>query len=160
MFGAYYLGWPLADSPNVVIVPPTPPVPPTITYQTLVVPCRTRLCADISGIGPRSDLTLYNLQEAIYFNESPISILADCPAGHYCPAGTFPKVFTYPIGRFTIPVVNNGDSILLQLQGCMSIVSTVLSANATDSEIQAEADSIILEVAQQQAQCDALASVV
>jgi len=64
MFGAYYFGWPYwADSPSVVVVPPVPTPSPTYTYQTLVVPCRVRICSDVTGRTMPDDFSLSRLQE-------------------------------------------------------------------------------------------------
>ena len=236
MFGAYYFGWPYwADSPNVAIAPPPTPVPPTFTYETLVVVCRTRICADltgrtiqndfslsrlqeisagvdpvpivecrkrtcsdltgitvfddfsisrlqepaaapaaqpivecktricsdITGIAAQGDLQIYNLQDAIYFNGTPLSFIVECPPGYYCPPGTFPKTFTYPTGEFTFPKPNDpgpGNPIVFSMEGCSSVVTIVLPSGSSQAAQDTAAQQVIDQVAQQQAQCDAINS--
>ena len=120
--------------------------------QALVIPCGTRACQT------PGDLTLYNLQDALYFNGVPISILADCPAGYVCTPGVFPVLFTYPVGRFTttIPQLGTGFPVVISIQGCQSDLTTILPPTATAAEAQAAADVLIQEAAQQQAFCDSI----
>lgn len=123
--------------------------------MTTLVPCTARLCSQISGVGPVTDVTIYSLQDSILFNGVPLSFLVTCPAGYYCPPGSFPRVITYPPGTFVIPQpLTGGFPIVLQLQGCQTLVSRTLAADATADEIQAAANEIILEVGEQQAECD------
>jgi hypothetical protein len=123
--------------------------------MTILVPCTARLCSQISGVGPTTDVAIYNPQDGLLFNGVPLSFLVTCPEGYYCPPGSFPRVITYPPGTFVIPEPTAGGfPIVLQLQGCQSLVSRTLAADATEAEIQAAANEIILEVGQQQAECD------
>jgi hypothetical protein len=118
--------------------------------------CTARRCADISGVGPQADVTLYNLQDRLFFNGVPLSFILTCQPGYVCPPGLFPRVVTYPPGTFVIPFPPTGGfPIVLQLQGCQSLVTRTLDADATADEIAAAANEIILEVAAQQAVCDA-----
>lgn len=123
--------------------------------MTNLFPCTARLCANISGVGPATDVTIYSLQDSLLFNGVPLSFLVTCPEGYYCPPGSFPRVITYPPGTFVIPQPPTGGfPIVLQLQGCQSLVQRTLASDATEAEIQAAANEIILEVGQQQAECD------
>ena len=123
--------------------------------MTNLFPCTARLCANISGVGPATDVTIYSLQDRLFFNGVPLSFLVTCPEGYYCPPGSFPRVITYPPGTFVIPQPTPGGfPIVLQLQGCQSLVSRTLPSDATEAQIQAAANEIILEVGQQQAECD------
>jgi hypothetical protein len=117
--------------------------------------CTARRCADISGVGPQADVTLYNLQDRLFFNGVPLSFILTCQPGYVCPPGLFPRVVTYPPGTFVIPFPPTGGfPIVLQLQGCESLVTRTLDADATADEIAAAANEIILEVAAQEAVCE------
>lgn len=103
------------------------------------------------------DITLFSLQDALFFNGVPLSFIVDCPDGFYCPPGTFPRTVTYPPGTFQIPHPPNpppGQPIILQLMGCQSLVQRILTAGSSAAAIQSAANEIIQEVAAQQAQCD------
>ena len=152
MFGAFYFGWPYwADSPILVVPPPPTPAPPT--RPTIVVPCRTKACPNTA-----SDLALYNLQDALLFNGVPLSLVAQCPAGYFCPPGVFPHVFTYPPGTFSVfqPPPNQPFPIVLSGTGCESLVTRVAPAGASAATIATLSNAIIAELAAQQARCDAV----
>lgn len=128
----------------------------TKRYRKVVsVPCTTRTCAVVFP----PDVETYSLQDSIFFNATALSFLVTCPPGRVCPPGTYPKVITYPPGTFIMPDPNvtPGFPIYLAMTGCQSVVSRYLDADATAAEISAAAQEIIYEVAQQQAQCDAVA---
>ena len=127
------------------------------TTPTPVVECRKRVCADISGVGPFSALTIYSLQDALFFNGTELSFIVDCPVGYTCDPGTFPIEFKYPPGRFYIPPPDPipGFPIVIALQGCSSMVSLVLPSGSSPESISAASQQVINEVAAQQAQCDA-----
>ncbi len=120
--------------------------------------CQDRDCQAITGVSPFSDLTIYNLQDRLYFNGTPLSFIENCPTGYYCPPGLFPKTFTYPPGTFSIwlPPPGSGFPIVLTKQGCESSVSVSLPATATAAQIQAAGANVIAQVAAQQARCDAI----
>lgn len=123
--------------------------------MTNLFPCTARLCANISGVAPTSDVTIYSLQDRLFFNGVPLSFLVTCPEGYYCPPGSFPRVITYPPGTFVIPFPPTGGfPIVLQLQGCQSLVQRTLPSDATDAQIQEAANEIIMEIGEQQAECD------
>jgi len=130
---------------------PRPVRPPS--RNTIVVPCAVKSCAVSPG-----DLTLYNLQDALLFNGVPLSILAQCPTGYFCPPGVFPHVFTYPPGTFSVfqPPANQPFSSVLSATGCEGIVTRVAPAGASAAAIAVLANSIINELAAQQARCDAI----
>lgn len=116
------------------------------------IPCQIRSCS--VNFGP--DIGLYNFQDALFFNENALSFVVTCPPGYQCPPGTFPKVVTYPRGTFVIPDpgTGNGFPIFMSLQGCQSLVFRSLPSDSSQAVIQAAAQAIIEEVAQQQAECD------
>jgi len=120
--------------------------------------CTTRNCDTISGVFFNGDLEIYNLQDALIFNGTPISVIVNCPVGYNCPPGVFPHTFDYPPGTFGVPPVTNtgGFPIVLSQAGCQSVVTVVLASDATQAEITAAYDNIFLQLAQQQAQCDAI----
>lgn len=107
-----------------------------------------------------SDLTTYNLQDAIFFNGTPLSFLVTCPPGYYCAPGSFPTTFTYPPGTFSFPIppAGAGNPIVLSMKGCSSTVTIVLPSTATLAEQNAAAQQIFNQIAIQQVQCDAIAS--
>lgn len=155
---------------------------PARTYRTqIAIPCAVKTCDEDSDfslysletaaaatpleicpvkecLNETSDLTIYNLQDALYFNGTPLSVLVGCPPGYYCPPGVFPHVFTYPPGTFTvnIPPIINGFPTVLSIHGCEHDLNTVLPSTATTAQIQAAANQLIAEAAEQQARCDAL----
>lgn len=130
----------------------------TVTRRRLSVECKTRICEDISGVPPGGDLTIYNLQDAIFFNGTALSFLVECPDGYVCPSGTFPQVFTYPPGTFVFPKPNtpNGNPIVLSMKGCSSQVTIVLAAGSSAAAQNAAANQIFNQIGAQQAQCDAI----
>jgi hypothetical protein len=117
------------------------------------VPAAECLSNDCTGIS--EDTQSYSLQDALYFNGTPITVPVICPPGANCTPGQYPPI-TYPPGTFVLPdvPVTPGQPFTLQLQGCQSNVSVTLAADATAAQIQAAVDYIINQVALQQAQCD------
>ena len=125
-----------------------------MSEQQLNLKCAVKTCPAAPG-----DLAIYNLQDALYFNGTPLSVLAQCPTGYYCPPGLFPRVFTYPPGTFTVYVPpDTGFPIVLTCQGCESALNTVLPSGSSQAAIQAASDVLISEAAAQQARCDAITS--
>lgn len=122
--------------------------------RVLSIPCETRTCP----VTFPPDIEVYSLQDALYFNETALSFLVQCPAGRTCPPGTWPKLITFPPGTFVFPDPNSdpGFPIQLALVGCQGRVSRTLPANSTQAEIDAAIQEIINEVARQQAECDAI----
>jgi hypothetical protein len=123
-----------------------------MSEQELVVSCAAKTCL----VGP-GDLTIYNLEDALFFNGTPLSILAECPTGYYCRPGLFPQVFTYPPGTFVvvIPPTGTGFPIVPTIHGCESDLNTVLPITATRADAEAAAAILIQQAAQQQGRCDA-----
>lgn len=161
--------------------PPVPPPPPPVTFQRLVVECKTLTCDGVSDtslyslqdaipsrivaaaecktndcVGIEPDSASYSLQDALLFNGTPVTVPVTCPPGANCIPGSFPPTVTYPPGTFVFPDVpqNPGEPINLCLKGCQSTVCRYLPAGSSQAAIQAAANAIILEVAAQQAQCD------
>ena len=126
--------------------------------RTLILECRTRRCSDITGLTDTGDLQIYNLQDALLFNGVPLSLIAQCPTGYFCPPGVFPHVFTYPPGTFSVfqPPPNQPFPTVLSGTGCESLVTRIAPAGASAATIAALAASIIAELAAQQARCDAI----
>ena len=121
----------------------------------MVLECNRKECPEMPG-----DLTIYNLQDALYFNGTTLSFLVNCPAGYACAPGTFPKLFSYPPGTFSIPKppTSNGFPIVISMQGCSSLVSRTLPAGASQADQDLAALQVLNSVAQQQSECDAVAS--
>jgi hypothetical protein len=104
------------------------------------------------------DLSIGAAGNALYA-VNQISLLQNCPPGCYCPAGTFPRVFTYLTDQIppVVPVGGSGSVFILRLMGCISEISRTLPAEASASELRAAATAIQSEWAGQQAICDARA---
>ncbi len=123
--------------------------------RELVIPCTTRTCP----VTFPPDVEVYSIQDRLSFNTTPLTFIVDCPPNKVCPPGTFPKIITYPPGTFVNPDPQNpGNSfpILIQMQGCQSVVTRVLPGTATQAQIQATQQEVIALIAQQQAECDAV----
>jgi len=119
-----------------------------------VLSCASRTCPD-SGV---PDVEIYNLQDALFFNGTPLSFLIQCPTGQVCPPGLFPRVFTYPPGTFYFPIPPAEPcftNIVLSYLGCQSNITRVLPCGSSPALINAAAQQIIQEAGQQQAECDA-----
>jgi len=179
MFGYYPFGSPyFADAPVLVVIPPPTP---GVLVPTLVLDCRARVCVFESDIGGYSldtvtasssvgvdcrarecvlvpDIELYTLEDRLAFNGTALSFIVQCPQGHYCAPGTFPRTFTYPPGTFVLPLppTNTGFPIVVQMAGCSSNVSIVLPPTATPAQVKTAGQQVIQQVAAQQAQCDAI----
>jgi len=114
--------------------------------------CKTNDC---TGIAP--DAESYSLQDALYFNGTPVTVVITCPPGATSCTPGEPVVVTYPPDTFVFPDVpppTPGQPIYLSMMGCQSTVSITLPPTATQAEIQAAVNEIIAQVAQQQAECD------
>lgn len=119
-------------------------------------PCRAKICADSTDY-----LTTYSLTDSLVFNGVALSFVVECPAGVICPPGAFPQTVVYPAGTFVLPVPQNptpGFPIVLSMMGCQSLVTITLPSGSSASAIAAAANSIILQVAAQQAECDTIPS--
>lgn len=123
------------------------------TRNTIAVDCQVKECSNTPD-----DFAVYNLQDALVFNGTAISILAECPTGYYCAPGTFPRVFTYPPGTFTVPIppTDTGFPIVIGIRGCESYLNTTLPAGSTRAQVVDAANVLISQAAAQQARCDAI----
>jgi hypothetical protein len=150
MFGGVYFGEMYFAGEQGDTITPVPVIP---TRPTIVVACREKACP--VGI---ADLQIYNLQDALTSNATAISVLKNCPAGYYCRPGLFPHVFTYPAGTFgvVLPSANQPFQVVLSATGCEGLITRVAAAGASASTIASLGNSIINEMAQQQARCDAI----
>lgn len=160
----------------------SPVTPAPVTFQRLRVECKTNACSGIvadtalysldspppviAGVncltndcgGIEQDAATYTLQDALYFNGTPVTVVIICPVGGVgCTPGE-PVVVTYPPGTFVLPdvPVTPGQPFQLCLTGCQSQVCRTLAADATPAQINAAVTAIIQEVAAQQALCDRL----
>lgn len=129
-----------------------------MSEQQLNLNCPIKTCPSAPA-----DLTVYNLQDALYFNGVPLSVVAECPPGYLCPPGLLPPVFIYPPGTFPIYIPPGGGGgggggfpIVLNIVGCESNLNTILPAGSTQAQVKAAADILIAEAAAQQARCDAI----
>lgn len=122
----------------------------------IAYPCTIRRCDLAGGFEFGSDVTQYNLQDSLFFNGTPLSFVPVCPEGMICPPGSLPPIIVYPPGTFVVPKVPviPGFPIVVQLMGCQSMVSITLPAGSSAAAIAAAANSVILQVAAQQAECD------
>lgn len=159
-----------------------PVTPAPVTFQRLRVECKTNDCSGIvadtalysldspppviAGVncltndcgGIEQDAATYTLQDALYFNGTPVTVVIICPVGGVgCTPGES-VVVTYPPGTFVLPdvPVTPGQPFQLCLTGCQSQVCRTLAADATPAQINAAVTAIIQEVAAQQALCDRL----
>jgi len=158
----------------------TSPTPASTTYQRLVVPCGRAECPTQNDFGIYSlqddipsrmvsatacpvatctqapDIEIYSLQDRILFNGTPLITVPICPEGHTCPPGTLPDEVVYPPGTFVIPDpnFNNSFPIIISMVGCLSTVTRVLPSTATQAQINAAAQEVFLEVANQRTYCD------
>lgn len=114
-------------------------------------PCQTIAC-DVPN-----DLETYSLQTWINFLSPTLSFIIQCPVGYVCQAGSFPRTIRYPPGRFVIVYPPNpAGGFIMRLQGCISEVTRTVPSGSTAAQLAALAAEIVNEVAQQQAQCDAV----
>lgn len=122
----------------------------------IAYPCTLRTCGDNGGVQFGADATIYSLQDALFFNGTPLSFVPVCPEGFVCPPGSLPDIIVYPPGTFVVPQppIIPGFPIVVQLMGCLSMVSITLPAGSSQAAIQAAATSVIQQVAAQQAICD------
>lgn len=127
---------------------------PTTTQTRIpAFACSTRACQ----ITFPPDIATYNLQDALFFNGTELSFIVECPPGYQCAPGEYPQIVVYPPGTFVFPFTPSpGFPIVMTLKGCQSTVTLTLPATATDAEIAAAAQTIIAEIARQQAECDSI----
>lgn len=123
-----------------------------MSVESLSLDCRQRDCVITPDIG------LFSLEDRLAFNGTPLSFIEQCPTGYFCPVGSFPRVFTYPPGRFVIPLppTGTGFPIIVRYQGCSSLLQIVLPPGATPADVGHAANSVIAQAAAQQAKCDAI----
>lgn len=110
------------------------------------------------GVSSPPDSENFSLQDAIYFNGTPVTVVVTCPPGATACTPGDPVVVDYPPETFVFPDVPviPGQPIVLALQGCQSLVSVTLPAGSSPALIQFTVNSIIQQVAAQQAICDFL----
>jgi hypothetical protein len=122
----------------------------------LCVNMACRLCLALPCANP-PDLAA-GIDGAIY-SGLDYSFEVDCPDKCYCPPGLFPQTISILANTIppVIPPINQpGDQIILQLQGCTSLITRTLDAGATQAQILAAAQAMQAEWAGQQALCNAL----
>ncbi len=123
------------------------------THRVLSISCETRTCRIVFP----PDVEVYSIQDRLIFNTDPLSFIVDCPPGHTCPPGTFPKIVTYPRGTFVYPDPNNpGFPIFISMTGCQSVVTRILPANSSAALVNSTVQEVIALIAQQQAECDSV----
>lgn len=122
----------------------------------IAYPCSVRRCDESGGVQFGADVISYSLQDSLFFNGTPLSFVPVCPPNSICPPGSLPPIIVYPPGTFVVPKVPviPGFPIVVQLMGCQSMVSITLPAGSSTAAIAAAANSVILQVAAQQAVCD------
>ena len=127
-----------------------------MSEQQLNLNCPVKTCP-----AAPADLTVYNLQDALFFNGTPLSILVSCPPGYQCNSLSGTLIFTYPPGTFQFPKPPGGagNPLVFSLRGCSSVVTIVLPAGSSVAAQNAAAQQVISQVAAQQAQCDAAAQI-
>jgi len=187
MFGVFTFGRPTFGDAVIDDIPPVPPAPSTIqvlvldcrvrncttlagaqgsdfayTLETATEPvspvtCRVKDCEAETGVPAVSDLEIYNLQDALQYNGTPITIIPECPEGYYCPPGSLPPTITYPPGTFPVYVPpDDGTPMVLTGEGCESVITAVLGTHPTAAAIAEAVAYIQNQMAQQQARCDIL----
>jgi len=131
----------------------------TATEPVSTVPCRVRNCETLTGVPPVSDLEVYNLQDALQYNGTPLTVIPECPEGYYCPPGSVPPEITYPPGTFPVYVPpDDGTPMVLTGEGCESVITAVLGTHPTAAAIAEAVAYIQNQMAQQQARCDIITS--
>jgi hypothetical protein len=112
-------------------------------------------CQLINCTNP-ADIAIYSLQDALFFNGVPLTFVVNCPEGQVCQPGVYPKTVTYPPGTFVVPNPPpcSGFPIVMTVQGCKGPVTRTLPCPSSNGAIQAAANEIIMELGQQQAECD------
>jgi hypothetical protein len=86
------------------------------------------------------------------------SFIVQCPPHCFCPPGLFPQtisILASTIPPVVPPITEPGDQIILRLQGCSAIIVRTLDSTATQTDINAAAQSMQAEWAGQQALCNA-----
>lgn len=104
------------------------------------------------------DTAIYSLSTNLSFNGTPISVVVPCPEGFICS----PTTVTYPPGTFIVPdpppLPPGSDPCTprqpFRVQGCLSEIIVAIPLCSTAAQIAALAQTVIQQMALQQAQCD------
>lgn len=116
--------------------------------MTICRPCIGLPCDNPADLASGIDSALYSAQD--------YSFIVQCPDGCYCPPGVFPQtisILASTIPPVIPPIIEPGMQIILQLQGCQSLIIRTLPAGSSQDAISQAAQSMQAEWAGQQAQC-------
>lgn len=122
--------------------------------SNVVLSCATKTCPD-SGV---TDVEIYNLQDALFFNGTPLTVIIQCPPGYICPDGSTPYTFTYPPGTFYFPKPPPGGlggscPYELRVEGCLGPISRMIPCGASQDFVDKAAEEIINQLANDSARC-------
>jgi len=98
-----------------------------------------------------ADVEVYSLQSGIIFTNPILTFVLSCPPGYSCQGGPF--IITIPPGTIKLPVPPTTPSSL-RLNCCESTLVETVPAGATAAQVEAIANAMILECAEQQARCN------
>lgn len=121
----------------------------------------TAICRPCIGLGCDNAQDLAAGIDSAIFSSLDYSFIVQCPQGCYCPPGLFPQtisILASTIPPVIPPIIEPGDSIVLRLQGCLSLITTTLPAGSSQAAIIAAAQSMQAQWAGQQAQCIAIST--
>ncbi len=118
------------------------------------------ICRPCIGLGcDNPDDLAAGVDTAIYSTQD-FSFIVQCPPKCFCPPGLFPQtisILASVIPPVLVPINEGpGTTLILRLQGCISLITRTLDASSTQSQIAAAAQSMFAEWAGQQANCIAL----
>jgi len=125
--------------------------------SNVVLSCATKTCPD-SGV---TDVEIYSLQDALFFNGTPLTVIIQCPPGYICPDGSTPYTVTYPPGSFYFPQPPPGGSCgyALEVQGCESLIERYIKCGSSTAYVLKVVDGMLQEMAEQSGRCCFLGSI-